>query len=72
MIIADDQRHSEHAPTTERFEKLAPVDLGFTQGDATPENRSFAVGADTDRREEGTGHDGAINSHLLVAGIQVN
>ncbi len=70
VIIADDECHSEHAPTTERLEKLSPVDLGFAQGDATSEDRPLAVGDDADRREEGTGHDGAINSHLLVPGIK--
>ncbi len=70
VVIADDERHPEHASGTERLEKLPPVDLGFAQGDATSEDRPLAVGADTDRREEGTGHDRAINSHLLVPGIK--
>lgn len=39
MVIAGDGRRSEDTPTRERFEKLSPVDLGFTQGDATTDLR---------------------------------
>ena len=46
------------------------MDRGFTQGDATPEKRSLAVWADTDRRKESARHDGPVKSHPLVPGIE--
>jgi len=70
VVVADDELHTPHTAIDEALKEGSPVRLGLGELHAAAEDAPLAVGADTDSREEGTGHDRSIVADLFVAGIE--
>jgi len=46
MVVADDELDAVQAALLQALEELAPMGLGFTEGDADAQDGAFALGVD--------------------------
>ena len=46
VVVGDEELEGGEAAFLEALEEVAPVDLGFAQGDADAEDGAFAIGAE--------------------------
>ena len=57
MVVANEELEAAEAALLEALEKVAPVDLGFAEGDASTEDLALAIGADAEGDEHGAVDD---------------
>ena len=70
MVVGDEELEGGEAAFLEALEEVAPVDLGFAQGDADAEDGALAIGADPEGDEHGAIEHAAAVADFFVAGIE--
>src|SRR5688500_415768 len=70
IIIDDDEGGAVEAALLERAQKVAPVDLSFTQGGGDAEDPTLAGGIDADGDQHGAIEHDAIAADLFITGIE--
>jgi hypothetical protein len=70
MIVADDVGDAAEAALDEALEEGAPMDLGFAEGDADPQDGALAVGVDPQGNEDGAIAELAVVTDLFVTGVK--
>ena len=57
MVVADEELEAAEAALLEALEEVAPVGLGFAEGDAGAKDLALAIGADAEGDEHGAVDD---------------
>jgi len=69
VIVTGDAGDAAETALEEALEEGAPVDFGFTEGDAHAEEGAFAVGGDAHGDQDGTIEQLAVLANFFIPGI---
>ena len=69
VIVADDVSDAAESALDEALEEGAPMDFGFTEGDADAEDDAFACGGNAHGDEDGAVAELAVVADFFVAGV---